>query len=55
MVLYVDRQGASFPIGCTLPRIAGLSSERREVDAKQRVKQPARLEHAVSGISALRK
>ena len=36
-VLYVDRQGASFPIGCMLPQIARLSSVakggRRQADS----------------------
>ena len=39
--LYVNRQGASFPIGCMLPRIESLSSEQREVGVKQRVELPA--------------
>ena len=50
-VLYVDRQGASFPIGC-LPQIARLSSGtkggRRQADSS--TSRPERI--GVSGINA---
>ena len=52
-VLYVDRQGASFPIGCMLPRIIRLSCEQREVGVKQIVEQPARIEYTVGRTNAI--
>ena len=52
-MLYVDRQGASFPIGCMLPRIVRLSREQREVGVKQIVKLPTRNKYAVSGIKEI--
>ena len=52
-VLYVDRQGASFPIGCMLPRIVRLSREQREVGVKQIVEQPARNECQVGRTNAI--
>jgi len=55
-VLYVDRQGASFPIGCMLPRIFRLSSEtkggRRQADSGTTC--PNSVKSSVAVLSLLR-